>query len=59
MKYVRRSKSNPNLWIVAGNQGCAFSTRDLITLRNEINYIIKTADVEIKNKKMLDNIKRV
>lgn len=59
MKYVKRSKSNPNLWIVAGNQGCAFSARDLITLRNEINYIIKTADVEIKNKKMLDNIKRL
>lgn len=59
MKYVKRSRSNPNLWIVVGNQGCAFSTRDLITLRNEINYIIKTADVEIKNKKMLDNIKRL
>ena len=59
MKYVKRSRSNPNLWIVVGNQGCAFSTRDLITLRNEINYIIKTADVEIKNKKMLDSIKKL
>ena len=56
MKYV---KNHPNQWIIAGNQGCMFSARDLIALRNEINYVIKTSDFEMKNKKMLDNIKRV
>lgn len=59
MKYVKKAKNHPNQWIIAGNQGCMFSARDLIALRNEINYVIKTSDFEMKNKKMLDNIKRV